>query len=198
MELGEEIRIARTTAGLGQRAAASAAGMSHHQFGRIERGEVITLSFEQLCRAGLAVGLRFNGRLYPGGDPARDTPSLRLLERFVSLLPALARVDREAPMPLAGDLRAWDALIHLGGRRAGVEAETRISDVQALERRLALKLRDGGVDLLVLVVADTRHNREVLSLHREALRALLPLDGPTIRTALRRGQLPRASGIILV
>jgi hypothetical protein len=172
--------------------------MSHHQLGRIERGQLATLTFDQLCRAGMAVGLRFSGRLYPDGDAVRDEASLRLLDRYVALLPAFARVDREVPVPSAGDLRAWDALVHLGGRRAGIEAETRLSDLQALERRLALKLRDGRVDLLLLVVADTRHNREVLARHREALRSLLPLDGAAIRAALRRGELPAASGILLV
>ena len=59
-------------------------------------------------------------------------------------------------MPIAGDLRAWDAVITLAGRRAGCEAETAgLTDIQALERRLALKLRDGDVDVLILVVADT-------------------------------------------
>jgi transcriptional regulator with XRE-family HTH domain len=197
-DLGEEIRVARTTAGLGQREVALAAGMSHHQLGRIERGLLAGLTLEQLCTAGLAVGLQFSGRMYPSGDPVRDAPSQRLLERFVPLLPALARVDREAPLPIDGDLRAWDALVYLGGRRAGVEAETRLGDVQALERRLALKLRDGDVQLLLLVVADTKHNREVLATYRESLRPLLPLDGAAIRAALRRGALPAASGIILL
>ena len=88
------------------------------------------------------------------------------------------------------DRRAWDAVIRLGGRRAGCEAETRLADVQALERRLALKLRDGGVDVLILVVADTAHNRAVLRAHREALRPLLPLDGRHILAAFAEGRLP--------
>ncbi|HKF85859.1 MAG TPA: helix-turn-helix domain-containing protein [Candidatus Limnocylindrales bacterium] len=197
-QLGEEIRIARTSAGLAQRDAAEAAEMSHAQFGRIERALLPRLTFEQACRAGIAVGLRVGARAYPTGDPVRDAGQLRLLERFISLLPALARVDREAPLPIAGDLRAWDALVALGGRRAGCEAETHLRDVQALERKLAGKVRDGGVDVLILVVSDTVHNRSVLEAHRAALRSLLPLDGLEVRRALRSGQLPRASGLILV
>jgi transcriptional regulator with XRE-family HTH domain len=196
--LGDEIRIARTGAGLAQRDAASAAGMSHAQFGRIERGVLARLSFDQACRAGVAVGLRYGGRMYQGGDPVRDAGQLRLLERFVSLLPTLARVDREVPLPIPGDRRAWDALVALGGRRAGCEAETRLGDIQALERKLALKLRDGAVDLILLVVADTSHNRETLSLHRDALRALLPLDNAQVRRALRDDRLPSANGIVIV
>jgi transcriptional regulator with XRE-family HTH domain len=197
-QLGEEIRIARTNAGLGQRDAAEAAGMSHAQFGRIERGALATLSFDQACRAGFAVGLRYGGKLYAEGDPVRDAAQLRLLERFVVLLPSFARVDREAPFPIVGDRRAWDALVTLDGRRAGCEAETNLRDVQALERRMALKLRDGAVDLLILVVSDTAHNREVLDQHRHVLRELLPLDGPNVRRALRGSRLPTASGLILI
>lgn len=196
--LGEEIRVARMGAGVPLRTAAEAAGMSHTQFGRIERGLVPRLTFDQACRAGLAVGLRVGARSFPTGDPVRDAGQLRLLERFVALLPALARVDREAVLPIPGDLRAWDALVSLDGRRAGCEAETRLRDIQALERRLGAKLRDGGVDVLILVVSDTAYNRTVLDDHREALRALLPVDGLDIRRALRNGRLPARNGLILV
>ena len=172
--------------------------MSHAQLGRIERGAIPRLTFDQACRAGMAVGLRIGARAYPVGDPVRDAGQLRLLERFVSLLPALARVDREAALPLPGDLRAWDALVSLDGRRAGCEAETHLRDIQALERKLSAKLRDGGVDILLLVVSDTAYNRSVLADHRETLRALLPLDGLDIRRALRNGRLPARNGLILV
>ena len=172
--------------------------MSHAQFGRIERGLVPHLTFDQACRAGFAVGLRVGARAFPSGDPVRDAGQLRLLERFVALLPALARVDREAPLPAAGDLRAWDALVTLDGRRAGCEAETHLRDIQALERKLSLKVRDGAVDVLLLIVSDTSYNRAVLDDHRVALRSLLPLDGLDVRRALRNGRLPAANGLILV
>jgi hypothetical protein len=45
----------------------------------------------------------------------------------------------EVPLGPAGDLRAWDALLGLSRERVGVEAETRITDLQAVARRLALK-----------------------------------------------------------
>ena len=73
--------------------------MSHAQFGRIERGALITLSIDQACRAGFAVGLRYAGRLYPDGDPVRDAGQLRLLERFVALLPALAARGPRVAVP---------------------------------------------------------------------------------------------------
>ncbi len=58
--------------------------------------------------------------------------------------------------------------------RVGVEAETVLDDLQALERRLGLKRRDGDVDHVMLLVADTRQEPRVgsrvarPSLHRSA------------------------------
>ena len=80
-----------------------------------------------------------------------------------------------------------------------MDAESRLGDIQALQRRLELKLRDDPRSpVLILVVARTRHNVEVLRLHREALRALLPLDGAAITRALRAGRLPPASGLLVI
>ena len=172
--------------------------MSHAQFGRIERAVLASLTIDQTCRAGFAVGLRLGARMYPDGDPVRDAPQLRLLDRFHVKVPPEAGWQTEVPMAIAGDLRAWDAVIKLAGRRAGCEAETRLADIQALERRLALKLRDGSVDVLILIVADTANNRAVLRAHREALRSLLPLDGRQILASLAQGRLPEANGLIVL
>jgi transcriptional regulator with XRE-family HTH domain len=197
-EIAEELHRARIAHGLSQSAVGDAAGISRAQLGRIERAELSDLGLDQICCAGLAVGLRLGARLYPDGDAVRDEAQLRLLERFRMTLPPGASWATEVPLPIPGDRRAWDALIGLNGRRAGCEAETRLADVQALERRLALKARDGGVDVMILIVADTAHNRAVLERERVALRALLPLDGRDVRRALRQGRLPRASGLIVL
>ena len=101
-------------------------------------------------------------------------------------------------MPIAGDRRAWDAIVGLAGRRAGCEAETRLDDVQSIERRLSLKLRDSAVDVMILVVADTAHNRAVLRAHREELRLTFPLDGRHVFAALADGRLPVSSAIVVL
>jgi transcriptional regulator with XRE-family HTH domain len=197
-EVGKELRSARRASGLSQHAAAIAVGMSHAQFGRIERGELEDLTVAQACRAGLAVGLRLGSKYYPDGDPVRDRAQLALLERFRQRLPADAGWWTEVPLPIPGDRRAWDGLLRLDGRRAGCEAETRITDVQALERRLALKLRDGEVDVLILLVSDTSWNRRVLAAHREGLRTLLPFDGREVLRALASGYVPNESGLLVL
>ncbi len=197
-QLGEDLRTARRASGLSQETAGAAAGMTHTQFGRIERGEIPALTLDQVSRAAVAVGLKFAARLYPDGDAVRDAAQLRLLERFRLTLPPGTSWRTEVPLPIPGDRRAWDAVIGLGGRQAGCEAETRLTDIQALERRVALKARDGDVDVVILVVADTANNRAVLDREREALRALLPFDGRDVLKALRSGLLPRGGGLIVL
>ena len=48
------------------------------------------------------------------------------------------------------------------GWSVAVEAETVLDDLQATERRLSLKVRDGGIERVILLVADTRRNRRAL------------------------------------
>jgi hypothetical protein len=101
-----------------------------------------------------------------------------------------------------GDLRAWDAVVDVPGAigasaRIGVDAETRLRDVQAVQRRCEAKWRDSGVDRIVLLVADTTHDRSVLREHRLALSSTLPADTGEVMRALRRGELPPRNGIVV-
>ena len=195
---GDEIRNARLDAGLSQATVAAAADMSHAQLGRIERAALRDLTFDQASRAAAAVGLRLFARTYPDGDPVRDTAQLALLERFRARLPPGTRWRTEVPLPIPGDRRAWDGVAERDGRRAGCEAETRLRDIQAVDRRIALKERDGDVDLVILVVADTDDNRRALEAHRAALRARFPLDSRGVLEALRAGHLPDQGGIVIL
>ena len=81
---------------------------------------------------------------------------IALLRRLQSALGPRVGWRTEVPLPGGGDRRAWDALIGVGATRIGVETETRARDAQSLQRRLALKKRDGGVDHVILLLADTR------------------------------------------
>ena len=104
------------------------------------------------------VGLDLSIRTYPAGDPIRDRAQLALLERLRARLHPTLRWRTEVPLPIEGDLRAWDAEIRparLPLAWARVEAETRIADGQALERKLALKLPATPGGHLILLVADT-------------------------------------------
>lgn len=101
-------------------------------------------------------------------------------------------------MPKAGDLRGWDAQTVLEGRRVAIEAEMRLIDAQAIDRRVALKRRDSGVELVILLLPDAYWNRAVLAVDRELLRTNFPLDSRAILTAVAAGRAPRASGIAVL
>lgn len=70
------------------------------------------------------------------------------------VLRAPSMTSRERPRD-----RALDGFTRLRGRSVGVEAETRITDVQAIARKVQLKKRDTRLDMLILLVSDTRANR---------------------------------------
>jgi hypothetical protein len=121
-----------------------------------------------------------------------------LLDRFRAQLHHSLRFRTEVPFPEHGDLRAWDAVVAGRGWRLGVEAETRPRDRQALERRLAMKLRDGEVDHLALLLLNSRHNREFLRDSLEVLRERFPVPGSRALQQLATGMEPEGSSIILL
>ena len=82
--------------------------------------------------------------------------------------------------------------------RHGVEAETRPRDRQALERRLALKLRDGDVSTMSLLLLDSRHNRDFVRANGDVLSARFPIPGRRSLELLRAGVDPGGNSIILL
>lgn len=197
-ELGEQLRLARVAAGLSQGDAGRACGVSYSKVGRIERDEDHGVSVVELAQLLAVVGLQLSARAYPHGSPSRDRAHGELLARLRKGLPAGIGWRTEVPLPNPGDLRAWDALVRLDGRRIGIEAETRPRDGQDLQRRLALKRRDGGVDHMILLLADTRSNRAFVREWAETFRADFPLDGRAALEALCAGRDPGGSAIILL
>jgi transcriptional regulator with XRE-family HTH domain len=194
--LGLEIRAARIAAGLSLRDVGRSVGLHHTLAGRIERGLYPAVTLTQLACLCAAVGLDFSARAYVGGDPIRDAGHVRLLQRLRANLHPSLGWQTEVPLPARGDQRAWDAVVSRGSNRMGVEAETVLSDVQAQTRRAMLKQRDGGLHPLVILVADTRHNRDSLAECRESLREAFPLDTRRILHDLRAGKIPERNGIL--
>lgn len=195
--IARELRLARTAAGLSQREVAAAARVSHPTVSRVERASNVTVSILVLGRIAAAVGLELSVRLYAGGDPVRDAGHARLLAAFRERLHPLLGWRTEVPLPLPGDRRAWDAVIRGPGWTVGVEAETRLRDLQAVVRKIALKSRDGEVDHVALVVAGTRGNRAAI---RAGMIELAAFDRPQ-RDALRDlrvGRDPGGSALIIL
>ena len=200
--IGQELRSARVGAGLALSEVGRHVGLSASQVSRIERAEARSATVRQLVHLGLAVGLDVRIRAYPGGDPIRDRGQVRLLDRFRRRVPDLL-IRTEVALGLAGDLRAWDAWIDGLQRDAGpaglpLEAETRLGDVQAVTRRLSLKMRDGGVDALLLVLADTRHNRAAVEAGWPSLADHFPVSPRDAWAALTAGRHPGASALLMV
>lgn len=196
--IGDEFREARTQAALTQRELGAIVGISPAEISRIERGRSPHVAYETLVLLAAALGLDIPLRAYPNGDPVRDAAQLALLARLRALLPTGLRHPTEVPLGIPGDLRAWDEVVEGQGWSLPTEAETRIRDVQALCRKLALKCRDAGVDTMLLVIADTRHNRHVLRLAANDLAEAFPVRGRDALAALRMGAKPAGSAILLV
>ncbi len=102
------------------------------------------------------------------------------------------------PLPIPGDLRAWDAVIGPASAPTAVEAETRLADLQAMERRINRKQRDGGMARVIIVVSGSAANRRALAIGREALRHDYPLDTREVMAALAEGRQPAANGIVIL
>jgi transcriptional regulator with XRE-family HTH domain len=198
IRLGRELREARESSGLSLRDLGQAVSISHSQASRIERGLVHDPSLRALTRMAAAVGLEMSIRLYPVGDPLRDVAHSRLLDRFRSELHPSLTIHHEVPFGRDHDLRAWDAVVSGAGWRVAVEAETRLADVQALVRRISLKKRDGGIATVILVIADTRGNRAAKVAARGSLAAEFPISGRAVLAALRAGESPSGSGVIVL
>jgi transcriptional regulator with XRE-family HTH domain len=196
--LPAEARSIRLASGLTQDVVANALGLSRSQYSRLERGLTRDLSISTSCRIFAVLGHELSIKAYPNGDPIRDVAHARLLERLHRICHRSLRWRTEVPLPIPGDLRAWDATIGADLFRAGVEAETRFRDQQALDRRLARKERDGGLDLLILLLMDSRSNRAAVRDHIEWVQQRFPVQGAQALTALASGISPGGNALILL
>jgi hypothetical protein len=79
----------------------------------------------------------------------------------------------------------------------GVEAETVLDDLQALERAVNLKRRDAALDRMILLVRNSIRNREILR-SADPLRRSFPLGTRAVMAALARGRDPGANGIVIL
>lgn len=101
-------------------------------------------------------------------------------------------------MPSPGDQRAWDIVLLGPGWRHHLEAETRPGDLQALERRIALKTRDSDARGVSLLLLDSRHNRGFVAAHATSLAARFPVPSSVALAALRAGVDPGPGSVILL
>jgi transcriptional regulator with XRE-family HTH domain len=196
--MGEEFREGRLAAGLTQRQVADAVGISQAELSRVERGVAPWVAYQTLVLIATVLGLDLPLRAFPVAGPIRDVAQLNLLAKFRAVLPARLSWRTEVPLQIERDLRAWDAVVGGRGWQVPVDAETRLRDVQALTRRTALKRRDDGAETMILLVADTRHNRQVVRLARLDLVGDFPIPGTAVLAALSKAERPTGSGIVFL
>ena len=193
-----DFRNARLERSLTQATIGRALGRSDAWVSWTESGGNTTLAIQDLAAMLACVGLRLSLRAYPDGGGLRDRAQLELLAAFRQLVGPHWAWATEVPIPIPGDLRAWDVGLTASGCRIGVDAETRIHDAQAVDRRVMLKLRDSGLDRAIILVAATRTNRDVLRQLNGAIAANFPIPSRAALAALRAGRDPGGNAIVML
>ncbi len=196
-QLGDELRHARLAAGLSQARVAAAAGVTQGVISRVERGVAPFPDIVEAARIARIVGLELSVRCFPAPGQLRDAVHVALIQRFLARLGPGITYFLEAAIQ-SNDQRAWDVLLTVGATRIGVIAETRIRDLQALLRREYQTQHDSGVELLLLLVAESRHNTAALNEAGLLVAESFPLRTRAVMTRLSRGQAPEANGIVIL
>jgi hypothetical protein len=186
------------TAGMTQRVVGQRIGRAASHVSRVEHGLIAGLTMSQLYRHAACVGLKPWLNLYPAVSRPLDHAQLSLLAAFRARLHPGWRVDLEVPMPIAGDLRAADALISMPGLRVLVEVITRLADFQAQLRAARRKVRDLNADRLILVVAATSTNRHAIRDTAAAVHDAFPIGTRAALQRLGAGEDPGGDALVLL
>ncbi|HEX6656361.1 MAG TPA: helix-turn-helix transcriptional regulator [Candidatus Limnocylindria bacterium] len=193
----DEFKNARLAAGLSQARVAASVGLSQRTVSRYEAADPPYPDLVTAARLAAVVGLELKLHCFPGQVRLRDAAHVALVGRFLARLPKAVVRQLEAPIA-RGDQRAWDVLLTMGDTRIGLIAETRIRDLQALLRREHRKQVDGGVDVLILLLADTRNNRRAMAEAATLLGEEFPLRTRAVMAGLGCADAPAANGIVVL
>lgn len=196
--LAHDFRTARDAAGVTQQAVALAGGISRSRYNRFEARRADRLTMEEIIVVGDVLGLDVSVRAFPGGSPIRDAGHVALLARFRERIGPAWHWQPEVPIPIPGDLRNVDVILSQSWIRIGVEVETRLRDLQAVEREIALKKRDAECDRMVLLLAATRANRELVRMLGDAMAVSFPVGTRRALAALAAGADPGGDALVLL
>lgn len=197
-EIGRELRVARIVAGKRLADVAEILGTSISHVSRVEHGLIKGIGIPALTRHAAAVGLKPYVKLFPAIARPLDHAQLALFARFRKRISTIWQVSLEVPMPIAGDLRAADALISIPGCRCMVEVITRLADFQAQYRAAQAKQRDLRADQIIFVVGGTTTNRRAIRDMGVAVTDALPLGTKDALLKLGAGVHPGANALILL
>lgn len=193
---GRQARLAR---GLSHAQVAAALGCSRQLIGALEAGHLEDVGVVQLARYCAAVGLDVPIRTYPASSPLRDIGQLRLLARLREAIGDQWSWRTEVPVTAdPRDHRAIDALLANPPHRVGIEAVTRLVDVQAQVRPIILKQQVANLSCFILVLADTRLNRRAIEDGLPTLRPAFPMGARAALAELRAGRQPATNGLLVL
>jgi len=198
LEILDEARNARLSSGLTQKDVGRALGISAGRVSLMERGKYGSVPFVVVAKFLSVTGLELAARAYPVGGGLRDVAQVRLIDRLRARVSPEVRWQTEVPIPIAGDLRAWDAVLRIGSVSIGVDAETRLRDFQEIDRRLMLKTRDSGVDLAILLIAASRTNRLTLREVGGVAKINYPVSSSEALASLAAGKSPAGNAIVML
>jgi len=199
---GQELRIARTTAGLTQVQLARLARVSQPEVSKAERGSR-DISLDARCRLAAAAGHELGWRLYPTATVSlRDSGQLHIAEAIVRAAHPGWRSQLEGPVS-ADDLRAADLVLSSEAGVVHIEIERSLVDLQAQFRsaqlkRQALADRDGHSVRLLIAVPDTASARRRLAPVAALIASALPVPSRQVWRDLRAGTLLAGDGILFV
>ncbi len=200
-DFGNDAREARIGTGISQEEVGRRLGMSGDKVWKIEHAKLLTLSFVDGAEMAAVLGFDLSAKLYPSGAKIRDEGQAKRLIRLLENVGRPLRYRTDVALPqVAGartDLRGWDAVLYGHGERTCIEYEVRLHDLQATIRRHNLKRRDDPPNHFLMVVANTRHNREVVRTYIDLFAELPRLRTANVLKMLRAGQHP-LTGLILL
>jgi transcriptional regulator with XRE-family HTH domain len=194
-----EVRLARLTLALSRQEVARRAGVARSTVERIEAGDA-GISVLTLTRVTMAVGLDAVLRAYPSGRVGlRDSGQMQLAEQERKLAAPYWTPRLEVA---AGNHGESADVVFLGAEEIQHhEIERRAADFQgqyraARRKQEFLASRSERPVRLVLVIEDTRKNREALRPHARLIAAELPADSRAILKSLRLGRPVGADGML--
>ena len=197
-EIGREFRIARIIAGKRQADVAVTLGTSVSHVSRVEHGLIKGFGIPALTRHAAVVGLKPWLKFFPAVSRPMDRAQLALLAEFRERLASTWQVALEVTMPIAGDLRAADAVISIPGCRCMVEVITRLADFQAQLRAARAKQRDLGADRLIFVAAGNTTNRQAIRDAGTAVSNAFPVGTKVALARLGAGLDPGGDALIVL
>ena len=135
--------------------------------------------------------------MFPGGARLRDASQLEMINGYRLLATDCGWSCRiEEPIPITGDMRAFDLILRTGAVQVAHEFISRLHDVQAQIRPILQKQRDANIGALVLVVKDNVENRRFAWEAGAVLADLFPLGSRAVLQAIRGRRDPGRNGLV--